>query len=125
MAVAMALPESYVTIEQEEMMYLDGGFYISNSQLKGALIAAGMNPMGVVSAAVLTTMIKRGATALGTRIGLLGGAPGAAFGTLIGFAIGGYSASTIAHALIQGKGINVGLRYTSFGVPYGVNITVK
>lgn len=52
--MAMALPESYVTIEQEEMMYLDGGFYISNSQLKGALIAAGMNPMGVVSAAVLT-----------------------------------------------------------------------
>lgn len=70
-------------------------------------------------------MIKRGATALGTRIGLLGGAAGAAFGSIIGFAIGGYSASTIAHALIQGKGIDVSLIYTSFGVPYGVSISVK
>lgn len=121
----MVLPRHHQEIEQEEMMYLDGGFYVSNSQLKGVLIAVGMNPMGAVSAAVLAAGIKRAGTAIGLRIGLLGGPVGAAFGTILGFAVSGFAASTIAHALIQGKGINVGLNYTSWGMPYSVSISVK
>ncbi|ACK90708.1 hypothetical protein bcere0016_10290 [Bacillus cereus 95/8201] len=121
----MVLPRIHEEIEQDEMMYLDGGFYVSNSQLKGILIAVGMNPMGAVSAAVLAAGIKRAGTAIGTRIGLIGGPVGAAFGTIIGFAVSGWAASTIAHALIQGKGVDVGLMYTSGGIPYGVKFAVK
>ena len=31
----LVLPSNYVEIENEEMEYVDGGYYISNSTLKG------------------------------------------------------------------------------------------
>jgi hypothetical protein len=121
----MVLPRNHVEIEQEEMMYLDGGFYVSNSQLKGVLVAVGMNPMGAVSAAVLASGIRKAGTAIGARIGLIGGPKGALFGSILGFAVSGVAAGTIAHALIQGKGIGVDLNYTSWGMPYSVSINVR
>src|SRR5699024_6429777 len=111
--MGMVLPASYVEVEQEEMMYMDGGFYISNKVLKTTLLVVGMNPMSGVSAAVLAVGIRRVGTALGARLGLVGGPAGALFGGLIGIAVSGFAAYTVADALIQGKGINVGLKYTS------------
>jgi ATP-binding cassette subfamily B protein len=61
----------------------------------------------------------------GTRLGLVGGPVGAVFGTIIGFAVSGWAAKTVAHALIQGKGLNIGLNYTSNGIPYSISMSVK
>lgn len=121
----MVLPRNHVAIEQEEMVYLDGGFYVSNSALKSIVLAAGINPMGAVSAAVLASAIKKGGTAIGARMGLVGGPKGAAFGAILGFAVSGWAATTVAHALIQGKGIGVDLNYTSWGIPYSVSLNVR
>lgn len=126
----MVLPRTHVMLEQEEMMYLDGGFYVSNSQLKNALkgtaVASMINPLAPVGVAVLASAIKKSGTAIGAKLGLLGGPKGAAFGAIIGFAVSGFAASTIAHALIQGKGIQFGLNYTAWGnIPYSVSVSVR
>ncbi|MDQ2086711.1 hypothetical protein RBH29_09765 [Herbivorax sp. ANBcel31] len=129
---ALVMPSNCVVMEREEMTYLEGGssIYISNSQLQNALISVGLtciaNPMGVIAAGVIASKIKTAATALGAKWGLLAGPKGSIIGAAIGLAISGFAASTIADALIQGKGIGIAVKYTGWGnIPYGASMSVK
>ncbi|HGQ1005968.1 TPA: hypothetical protein ACLYBR_002017, partial [Streptococcus pneumoniae] len=53
----LVLPNNYVALEQEEMMYLDGGAYLSKSACQGICAALAMSPgtfIALTGAAVLT-----------------------------------------------------------------------
>ena len=50
----LVLPSNYVEIENEEMEYVDGGYYISNSTLKG-IVFSGVG----ASAGVSVLQLKR------------------------------------------------------------------
>ena len=39
----MVLPASYVAIEEDEMMYLEGGYYMNNSQVRSIIHAFGFS----------------------------------------------------------------------------------
>ena len=116
-------------IDREEMEYVDGGFYISNSALKSVVAACAFNPIPAVIIAIgyakASALIVAAATSIGARLGSLGGPIGTAVGGIIAGALGLGASGTIVHALVQGKGINIGLSYTSFGVPYWVDISVQ
>jgi|BioPla2DNA2_1021312.scaffolds.fasta_scaffold168173_1 hypothetical protein len=48
--IALQLPSSFVDIDRDEMEYVDGGIYISNSTLctffKTTFVAVGINSVG-------------------------------------------------------------------------------
>ena len=126
----LVLPEGFVEMDREEMMYVDGGFYITNNQLWLVLQACALNPIGATLIGLGIYKLAAWITALGAKFGakiggLIGGLIGSLIGTLIGAAALGSVALTYASALIQGKGIDVSLKYTWFGVPYWVDISVK
>ncbi|HEU8649349.1 TPA: hypothetical protein VWP27_002018 [Streptococcus pneumoniae] len=53
----LVLPNNYVVIDEEEMMYLDGGAYLSKSACQGICAALAMSPgtfIALTGAAVLT-----------------------------------------------------------------------
>ncbi|VFI35796.1 Membrane protein [Streptococcus pneumoniae] len=53
----LVLPNNYVALEQEEMMYLDGGAYLSKRACQGICAALAMSPgtfIALAGAAVLT-----------------------------------------------------------------------
>ncbi|CAM2888570.1 hypothetical protein HAHI6034_01500 [Hathewaya histolytica] len=125
----LQMPSSFVDVDRDEMEYVDGGFYISNQTLKGVLISAGVNPVGAtligLGAWKLAGLITAKSAAVGAKLGAFGGPFTAAIGSLVSAAIGGGAALTIANAVIQGKGINVGLMRTKSGVPYWVDISIQ
>lgn len=53
----LVLPNNYVALEQEEMIYLDGGAYLSKRACQGICAALAMSPgtfIALAGAAVLT-----------------------------------------------------------------------
>ncbi|EHE11960.1 Membrane protein [Streptococcus pneumoniae] len=53
----LVLPNNYVVIDEEEMMYLDGGAYLSKRACQGICAALAMSPgtfIALAGAAVLT-----------------------------------------------------------------------
>ncbi|MDS5167318.1 argininosuccinate lyase [Streptococcus pneumoniae] len=53
----LVLPNNYVVIDEEEMMYLDGGTYLSKRACQGICVALAMSPgtfIALAGAAVLT-----------------------------------------------------------------------
>ena len=126
----LVLPQNYVEIEQEEMMYLDGGFYISNYTLTRSLMAVGLNPIGFTLAGLgvyaISKKVSAKVAALAGKIGLSFGGP---VGGIISFIAGGSLAltfsSAVANAIIQGKGIEVDWRRAFGTIPYWVDINVK
>ena len=128
-ACALKFPSNYVMMDSEEMEYVDGGFYISYNTIKAVVVTACLNPVGAtlvgLGLAALTRYIVGGAAVLGAKIGSLGGPLVAAVSAVFSAVIGLGAASTIAHALIQRKGIGVDLVYSRWGVPYWVNINVR
>lgn len=113
------------------MEYVDGGYYISNSTLrsitKGAFLAVGINPVGSTLVGLGTwkvyLLLVAGAASISGRLGALAGPIGIALSVAgVGVIAGiGY---TLADALIQGKGIDIGVKRTSFGMPYGIYASV-
>lgn len=82
----LVLPNNYVALEQEEMMYLDGGVYLSRADCRYICAALAMSPgtfMAMAGAAVvvskLTKFIKAGGVAgflVGAAAGVLAHAIG-------------------------------------------------
>ena len=128
----LALPTSYVEVDNEEMEYVDGGYYISNSTLKsvtkGAFLAIGINPIGSTLAGLgiwkVYTLLVAGAASISGRLGSLAGPIGIAVSILGVAAVAGIG-YTLADALIQGKGIDIGVKKTFFGMPYGLDVSVR
>jgi hypothetical protein len=114
----LALPKNYVEIEQEEMMYLDGGIYLSYSKLVGMTGAVATMGVGEVYAicAGATTVIR---TLLCT-IPIVGWAVAAAGVWLLRGV-----PEAIADAILQHKGIDFGIKKTWFGMPYDLDLDVK
>ncbi|VOS03197.1 Membrane protein [Streptococcus pneumoniae] len=58
----LVLPNNYVVIDEEEMMYLDGGAYLSKRACQGICAALAMSPgtfIALAGAAVLTKNILK------------------------------------------------------------------
>lgn len=114
--IVLQLPNSYVEVERDEMEYVDGGIYVSNSGL-----------YGILGAAVMTGSLSYIAATLGyVEAALSVFCPPVA----IGLAIGGAwffadLPQAIRDAAIQGKGIDFGVKYTSFGAPYQLDCDVR
>ena len=77
------------------------------------------------SLAKLSGLITAKAAILGVKIGAFGGPVVSAISGIVDAVIGASAAGTIAHALIQGKGIGVDLVYSKLGIPYWVEINVR
>lgn len=126
----LVLPQHYVEVEQEEMMYLDGGFYISNHILKSSLMAVGINAIGFTLVGIgvhaLSKKISAKVAAFAGKIGLSFGGPVVG---VLSFIAGGSLAwtfsSAVANALIQGKGVEIDWRRAFGKVPYWVDINVR
>ncbi|EJG72064.1 putative membrane protein [Streptococcus pneumoniae 2081074] len=54
----LVLPNNYVALEQEEMMYLDGGAYLSKSACQGICAAAGVLALIFLIKICVDTTIK-------------------------------------------------------------------
>ena len=125
----LQMPSNYVVMDAEEMEYLDGGFYIPYTTIRAVVLASCLNPVGAtlvgLGAYKLAGYITAQAAALGAKLGALGGPVVSFVSGIVGAVIGAGAAMTIAHALIQKKGIGIDLVYTSFGVPYWIDINVR
>ncbi|HFH0858271.1 TPA: argininosuccinate lyase, partial [Streptococcus pneumoniae] len=82
----LVLPNNYVVIDEEEMMYLDGGAYLSKRACQGICAALAMSPgtfIALAGAAVLTKKLINyikvgglGGWLIGAAAGVLAGAAG-------------------------------------------------
>ena len=128
----LVMPNNCVVMSNNEMEYLEGGIYISNSTLlngcKAVFLSVGINPVGSTLVALgvwkVYTILVAGAASISAKLGALSGPLGIALGILGVGAIAGIG-YTLADALIQGKGIDIGIKKTSFGMPYGLDVQVK
>ncbi|TDT57223.1 hypothetical protein [Fonticella tunisiensis] len=128
----LQLPSSFVDIDRDEMEYVDGGVYISHATLwgfcKGTFLAAGINPVGATLVALGTWKVYRiiaaGWAAISARLGAFSGPVGWVLG-IIGLAAISGLGYDIADALIQGKGLEIGIKYSRWGIPYGIDSSVK
>lgn len=125
----LVMPTHYVELDNDEMSYVDGGFYISNGNIWKVLAACAFNPVGATLVGLGIYKLAAKITALGGKLGakiggVIGGWVGSIIGGLLGLAALGSVAWTVADALIQGKGINVTWKKTWFGMPYWVDISV-
>lgn len=48
----LVMPMNYVELQEDEMMYLDGGLYISQGTAQGVLGALMMNPATIISGVI-------------------------------------------------------------------------
>ncbi len=130
--IAQLDDNNYAVVSEEEMTYVDGGLYISNSKLwsccKACFYSVAFNPVGSTLVAIgaykAYTLLAAGIAKVSCAIGAVSKILG------IVFAVIGVSALlscgyTVIDALMQGKGINIAPKYTWFGLPYGIGVSVK
>ncbi|WP_052109496.1 hypothetical protein [Bacillus clarus] len=98
--MTLVLPANYIEIEEKEMEYIDGGYYIDHDTLQGIIFSAGGATAGV-SVAAITAAIDGIAVAIAAIPGL-GWVTGAILATYAGS-----FAATAANALWEGKGMNI------------------
>jgi hypothetical protein len=111
----LVMPSNCVVMDEEEMTYVDGGFYISNSNLKKAICVIGINPIPSVLAAIgyykLCALVSSGVAAIFKFLGSFAGVAGALVGAVIGALTAGSIAVTVVDALWERKGIRVGFTW--------------
>ncbi|NLN42087.1 MAG: hypothetical protein GX160_08925, partial [Clostridiales bacterium] len=79
--MALQMPCSYVDIDRDEMEYVDGGIYISNSDLrtfcKATFVAVGINPVGATLIGLgvwkVAAIITAGWAAISAKLGAWSG----------------------------------------------------
>ncbi|WP_155970978.1 argininosuccinate lyase [Streptococcus ruminantium] len=104
----LVLPNNYVTLEEEEMMYLDGGVYFSRKDCQLICAALAMSPGTFIALAATAVVAKKLTNFI--KVGGLGGwLVGAATGVLAG------AISRVAYCIGYGA-INRGCDIT--GNPY-------
>ena len=114
---AMVLPSNYVVVDQNEMEYVEGGYYLDHSTCTGILLSIGI--VASTSSVAIANAIVYGATML---VPMLSGLP------VVGWAIAavgaGYliaNAKQISEAFarerVRGRGIDITLDFY-WCVPY-------
>lgn len=129
---ALVMPKNYVVVNEEEMEYIDGGIYISNKTLwnccRAAFYSVSFNPVG---STLVSIGVYKAYTLLAAGIGKIAAAIGSVSRVLaVAFGVIGVSALLgcgydIIDALIQNKGINIGLKKSRWGIPYGIDVSVQ
>ncbi len=75
------MPMNYELLEQDEMMYLDGGLYISNNSLKGLVMSFCSNPYNI---STLSAAVKYGTAVIGAKLSTILGPVGWAITGAVG-----------------------------------------
>ncbi len=129
---ALVMPKNYAVMTDDEMCYTEGGIYFSNSTIKKATAAcfysAGINPLGGVLIGLgvwkVRAIIIAGYAKVAAKLGAFSGVLGVALTIMGAYAIVsiGYD---IADALIQGKGVDIGIKKSKSGIPYGLSVGVR
>lgn len=91
--MALQMPCSYVDIDRDEMEYVDGGIYISNSDLrtfcKATFVAVGINPVGATLIGLgvwkVAAIITAGWAAISAKLGAWSGPIGWVLGIVVLF----------------------------------------
>lgn len=96
----LVLPNNYVEIEEEEMMYLDGGAYLSKAKCKNLVASIGMNPYSFIAAALTVTI----ATKIVKKAAKFGGFWGWCASAVVGWA--GNQILTFARGIARGIAYN-------------------
>lgn len=115
---ALIMPNNYAVMNEEEMSYVEGGFYINNTNCKGILFALG----ATAASSPVTVAFLLSTVGTATLTTAFAGIP------VIGLACGGYFAwalvnsaesfsSALCKAVRKGKGVDVDFGFRYF-VPY-------
>ncbi len=124
----LIMPSNYEELNREEMTYVDGGsVYISNSTLVSVCQVVfgciAFNPIGTVLAAIgiskAYTMLCAGVTKIAAKIGIFSKILGVAF-AIMGIMTIKDVGLVMIDALLQGKGVEIKVKTTWFGLPYGL-----
>ncbi|GAA4073226.1 hypothetical protein [Amphibacillus indicireducens] len=121
----MVLPASYAVIEQEEMLYLDGGFYMNKGTVRSIVHALGFS--AALNVATITAAIKINSVWMGVKFGAIGGVVGSLAGAALGTWVNSQAfviADNLVTAYVHGKGVKWGLG-VSWAIIPGLTGTVK
>ncbi|CAM3610158.1 hypothetical protein ERUR111494_02875 [Erysipelothrix urinaevulpis] len=102
----LVMPINYEVLEQEQMMYLDGGLYINDSTVQGIAFAIGA--MGYMSIASIARIIKIKSTIFSLKLAAFSKTL-AIFGAAYVAANIGNIAPAFASALVRRKGLDIGI----------------
>lgn len=128
---ALVMPSNYAVMEEEEMTYVEGGVYLSNETLctigKVIFYSTALNPIGTVLVGLgihkAYKMLCAGVGKIAAKIGAFSKVLAVAF-AIVGFVSISDIGLDLIDALIQGKGIEIGIKRTWFGMPYGFDASV-
>lgn len=119
----LAMPKSYAVMDQDEMMYVEGGAYISKTNCINGLAAAGITSPSIAIAGCVAAIAAKKFVKAALKFGGVAG--------WVASAICGWAASQII-AFVAGvargaihKGVYVTWNSNIFKGPIGVNCTVR
>ena len=118
----LVMPMNYEYLEQEEMMYLDGGAYISRANARQAIFAMGMNLNSYIAATVSVTVVVKTVKWISKKFG---GAWGWVAGVIAGWA--GSQVLEVARGIGRAalnNGADISWNWNPFKDTFGVNVTV-
>lgn len=112
---ALVMPSSYAMMDEEEMMYLEGGYYINNVTIRAGvtsfIMASGYSLTYAIAALTPVTLALKAVWAkVCTWVGaMFGSGPGAVIGAVFGWLTAANVCGKIALAAITNKGIEITL----------------
>ncbi len=121
------LDNSFEIMNDSDMFDVNGGAYFSKNQVLGisaTLVGFGapLILLGMVGYKKFMLLTIAGIWKASSTLGVIFGAVGLVVGLLIG-AVASTIASGFVNALIQGKGLKLGVKKTFFGMPYWISAT--
>ncbi|MEG0094364.1 MAG: hypothetical protein RR673_09780 [Erysipelotrichaceae bacterium] len=118
MEMILNLPKNYVEIEEEEMMYLDGGVYVNNSTVRGILFAVG--GIGANSVWAMKTALSAGVWSVASKLAMVPVIGKWCAGLFVGYYYlnTGMIVNAFFGALVRGRGMDVSVGWWYGVVPY-------
>ena len=115
---ALVMPSSYAVMNEEEMTYVEGGFYLNNNDCKGILFALGATvaTSPVTVSALITTVGSGSLTAMLAGVPFIGWVA-AAYGVWVIVNSAESFSSALCEAVMTGKGVEVSIGFRWFS-PY-------